>query len=139
MNPININVQVVQTWQEIIDKKDFNSLDLVEAENVENISPTGAVTGIAEHKRMLNSFAKAFPNYKHQNIHVIESGEWIAIEGLFTATHAGDIHMGNVIIEPTYKKINFPYAGFIKVLDGKIAETRLYYDSKLFLRQLGIE
>jgi predicted ester cyclase len=133
------NLQVVEAWQEIIDQKKFSDLEMVESADIKNVSPSGSFTGIAAHTKMLNAFAKAFPDYQHQNFNYIESGEWIAMEGIFSGTHAGDISMGKVIAAPSFTKVNFPYGGFIKVLNGKVVESRLYYDSKLFLNQLGLD
>jgi ketosteroid isomerase-like protein len=46
--------------------------------------------------------------------------------------------MAGKTLAPTKNQIAFPYCGFIKVKDGKVVENRLYYDSKIFLSQLGL-
>ena len=132
------NRQIVDEWQRIIDSKEFGELETVESEDVENINPSGNFKGMVAHKQMLTAFAIAFPNYLHDNFNFIEQGEWIAMEGNFSGEHLGPLKMGGQTIAPTKNKIFFPYSGFIKVVDGKVVENRLYYDSKIFLNQLGL-
>ncbi len=132
------NRQIVDEWQRIIDSKVFDDLETVEAADVENINPSGTFKGMVAHKQMLTAFAVAFPNYLHDNFNFIEQGEWIAMEGNFTGEHLPPLTMGGQTLTPTKNKIAFPYCGFIKVKGGKVVENRLYYDSKLFLSQLGL-
>jgi hypothetical protein len=56
------------------------------------------------------------------------------MEGNFSGDHLGPLKMGG----QTINKIFFSYSGFIKVVNGKVVENRLYYDSKTFLSQLGL-
>src|SRR5258706_9133618 len=132
------NRQIVDEWQRIIDSKVFDDLETVEAADVQNINPSGTFIGMVAHKQMLTAFAIAFPNYLHDNFNFVEQGEWIAMEGNFTGDHLGTLTMGRQTHAPTKNKIAFPYCGFIKVKDGKVIENRLYYDSKIFLSQLGL-
>ena len=132
------NKQIVDKWQIIIDSKVFDDLETVESSEVENINPSGIFKGIVAHKKMLEAFAVAFPDYIHDNFNFVEQGDWIAMEGIFSGIHSGPLMMGEQVLQATNNKIEFPYCGFIKVVDGKVIENRLYYDSKIFLTQLGI-
>jgi predicted ester cyclase len=131
------NRQIVEKWQEIIDNKSFDDLVSVEADDIENINPGGTFTGLVSHRKMLETFATAFPDYIHANYNFIETGDWIAMEGHFSGIHSGPLAMGNSILPPTNNKIEFPYSGFIKIENGKVRINKLYYDSKLFSDQLN--
>ena len=132
------NRQIVDEWQRIIDSKVFDGLESVEAADVQNINPSGTFIGMAAHKQMLKAFAVAFPNYIHDNFNFIEQGEWISMEGNFSGDHLGPLTIAGQTLAPTKNKIMLPYSGFIKIVDGKVVENRLYYDSKIFLNQLGL-
>jgi predicted ester cyclase len=139
INNVNTsNPELVEAWRGMIEEKNLDDDELFESAVAQSMNPSGFFRGVEAHQQMLGTFAKAFVNYRHKSIRFAWSGEWIAVEGVFTGTHAGNIIMGKAIVIPTYKKINFHYSGFIKVLNGKIIESRLYCDSKLFLTQLGL-
>ncbi len=136
---IKTNRQVVEEWQRIIDSKMFDQLGIVESADVENMNPSGTFKGITAHKQMLTAFVIAFPDYIHENFNFIEQDEWIAMEGVFSGTHSGPLKLGEQTVPATNKKMVLPYGGFIRVRNGKVAKNILYYDSKIFLNQIGLE
>lgn len=62
----------------------------------------------------------------------------IVEESVIRFTH--DIKMDWMLpgIEPTGRKVEFIFIGFIQIEDGKIASERLYWDQSAVLSQLGV-
>lgn len=133
------NRQIADIWQQVVDSKEFDNLEKVDASNFKMTNPFGIIEGIEGHKQFLTAFATAFPNYKHIITNSIEQGNYVAVEGKFIGDHTGPMAMGKGSVPATNKHVEFTYAGFSKIdQSGKIAEVNIYLDTKSFLSQLGL-
>jgi predicted ester cyclase len=133
------NRQIADAWQQVVDSKEFDNLDQVDALNFRMTNPFGVIEGVEGHRQFLSGFATAFPNYRHEITNSVEEGNRIAIEGKFIGDHTGPMAMGEGSLPPTGKHVEFTYSGFSKIdHDGKIAEVNVYLDTKSFLSQLGL-
>ena len=136
---IKTNRQIADAWQEVVDSKQFDNLIKVNASNFKMTNPFATIEGVEGHKQFLTAFATAFPNYRHEITNSVEEGNRIAIEGRFIGDHTGPMMMGEGSVPATGKHVEFTYSGFSKIdRDGKIAEVNVYFDTKLFLSQLGL-
>jgi predicted ester cyclase len=87
----------------------------------------------------LRSFAGAFPDLRTEAELLIGQGEWVCATASLTGTHTGPLALDDVTtIPPTGKRIDLRHAIFFKVVDGKIAEHRDYFDTMQLMSQLGI-
>jgi predicted ester cyclase len=132
------NRQAIDHFFEVVDGKRFDKLAEVDAADLVMTTPMGTVNGPAGHAQMMKGFAMAFPNFKHTANHCIEVGEEISCEGRFVGDHTGPMMTPDgKSIPATHKHVEFPYVGFAKVKDGKVAQLHVYFDLMGFMQQLG--
>ena len=71
------------------------------------------------------SFASTFPRRHHQVTCSLESGDTVAIEGSWVATHESG------------HEVDVPFAALMRLQDSKIASVRIYLDTGAFAAQLA--
>ena len=62
----------------------------------------------------------------------------IAVEGVFAGTHTGALVGPGGEVPPTQRRVEFAFADFFAVRDGKIPQHHTYFDQMAFLAQLGL-
>jgi steroid delta-isomerase-like uncharacterized protein len=81
----------------------------------------------------------AFPDNRVRLRVLAEDGETLAEEGVFTGTNTGPLPMPDGSSGPaTGAALELLYVGIHTVRDGKIVETRMYWDQLAMLGQLGL-
>lgn len=87
----------------------------------------------------IEDFMAAFPDMQFSTTSVIASGSQAAIQGVGSGTHQGPMQGPGGAIPATNKRVEVPFASFIRVNDqGLIEEERRYYDSMGMMQQLGL-
>ena len=81
---------------------------------------------------------KGFPNGKMTVRHEVVSAPWVVQEVLMEGTHTAPLESPTGPIAPTYKKIASYGVQMLRVENGKIVETRIYFDQLDQMRQLGL-
>lgn len=81
---------------------------------------------------------KGFPDSHLKLVRRIESGDWVADELDWTATHKGPINAGGQTIPATGKRAQGPCVAVVGTDRGKITRVNIYYDNLSFLTQLGL-
>ena len=95
--------------------------------------------GFDSYKGIFKPFEAAFPDFNWEVTNIVASGEWVAAEIIETGTFTGAYeYRPDIVFEPTGQSYLCHYSIFVKVVDGLIAEYRLYEDSS-FPFQLGID
>lgn len=131
------NRQVIDRFFEVVDNKQFDKLGEVDAPDLVLVLPMGTVKGPEGHKQVLKQFAAAIPNFKHRDHRCVESGDTIACEGKFGGDHTGPMMTPDgKSIPATNKHVEFPYAGFARIKNGKVGELHVYFDMMAFMQQL---
>jgi predicted ester cyclase len=124
---------------QVVDSKQLDKLAEVDAPDLDMIMPMGPVKGLEGHKRMLQGFGTAFPDFKHVTSRCVESGDLISCEGTFSGDHTGPMMMPDGKTLPaTNKHVEIPYAGIARIKNGKVAELHVYFDNMSFMMQLGL-
>jgi len=134
------NRQVMDRWFATVDSKEIEKLAGVEAADLEMKLPGGMnLKGTAGHQQLTKGFATAFPNFKHTIKRCVESGDAISCEGTFAGDHTGPFAMPNGQSVPATKKhVEFEWAGFATIANGKVATVNVYFDNMGFMQQLGL-
>ena len=133
---------VRQTLTEFIEA--FNSHDEGRiresyAENVVYDAPGGVrLQGREAATEYSMSFVRAFPDVRITVTNQVETGEWVAIEVDFEGTHQGTLEGPGGSIPATNRHLTGKGAEFIRIVDGKVTEERLYFDQLEFLTELGV-
>lgn len=118
---------------------DEAALNALHAHDIKFSAPGGfKATNAKDATAYATRWLKAFPNGKMTVRSEIVSAPWviqeIVMEGLHTAPLEGP--MGTV--QPTHKKFAGYGVQILKIEDGKITESRLYFDQLEMLTQLGL-
>ena len=78
------------------------------------------------------------PDSKINLKNVVESGDWVFVEGEYNGTNTGPLASPQGTIPATGKRFVLPYVDVFEVRNGKIAKHRTYFDQMSFLGQLGL-
>ena len=134
------------TLEQIVDRHyaEINGADFSDAAEIFRPDVVTVVPG-AEPMRGLEpfvaygrTFLTAFPDGRiHRDRH-IEAGDRIVVEGRFTGTNTGPLQTPSGELPATGRPLELPFADSFRIVDGKIAEHRIYYDTAGMLAQLGL-
>lgn len=79
-----------------------------------------------------------FPDAKIEVKKVIASGENVAVEFVGRGTHTGTLRLPIGAIGPTGRKLSIECVELMTFSEGKIVETKLYFDAATLLTDLGL-
>ena len=130
------NAATAQTMFDAWEKRDFDAFAEQLAGDVSfNDAPRGqVVTGQANVRDWYASWATAFPDAVAGATVVAESGDTVAIEGLFAGTNTGDFGP----LSATGRSVSLPWANVLRFdSDGRIIAGSAYYDRLTLMIQLG--
>jgi steroid delta-isomerase-like uncharacterized protein len=96
-------------------------------------------TGHEGFKKFAQKWITAMPDCRIEVKNVVAAEEGVAIEYIGRGTHTGPFVGPTGTIQPTSKKVELVVCEFLKLKNGKIAESHTYFDSAALLRQLGIQ
>lgn len=112
------------------------AVDLI-ADNGDYRTPMGRLPGKDVIRQYLAGFDAAFPDAHFDIEHVIESGDTVAVEGVYQGKHEGPLALpdGNAL-PPTGRTVHAPFATMFTVSSGQITSHRPYWDLAGFMAQL---
>lgn len=84
-----------------------------------------------------HSWWQAFPDARMSCDRAVAEGSVAVIEGTFTGTHVGTLHLEAGDIPPTGQRVAMPWVAVYEVRDGLIVSKHVYFDQLTLLRQLG--
>ena len=95
--------------------------------------------GHATHVEEMQDLWKAFPDMAIEMKRIFGEGEWLCTEYVVTGTHQGVMKgPGGQEIPPTGKALRLPTLGILRIVDGKTAEEKDYFDTSSLAAQLGL-
>ena len=130
------NAAIAQSLFDAWEKRDFDTFGAQLAGDVSfNDAPRGQiVNGQANVRDWYASWATAFPDAVAGATVVAESGDTVAIEGLFAGTNTGDFGP----LAATGRSVSLPWANVLRFdSDGRIIAGSAYYDQLTIMIQLG--
>jgi steroid delta-isomerase-like uncharacterized protein len=102
-------------------------------------SPDGSGKGHEAIGGFYDTALGMFPDNQVRVDALAEDGELLAEEGVLTATNTGPLPMPDGTALPaTGAALELPYLAMHTVRDGRIAESRYYWDQMAMLGQLGL-
>jgi steroid delta-isomerase-like uncharacterized protein len=84
------------------------------------------------------AWLNAFPDARLTVTNELESAEWVVQEFTFEGTHEGTLMSPGGEIPATHKHLRGRGVQILKIEDGAVSETRLYFDQVQVLTQLGL-
>lgn len=142
MRSVAENLQVMkhvdQTWNE----RDWAAFERLHAENVfvRFTLPEGTM-GRAAHLSEAQNFLSAFPDHKIEFPHLTLFGQGDMVCSIVqsTGTHSGPWKLPDGRLIPTTgKRIEINLITMARILDGKLVEKNVYYDTLAFMTQIGV-
>jgi len=131
--------QLIDTHYAEINGNDFSDArELFSPDVVTHAPGSGPLTGIEPFVAYGQGFLRAFPDGRIQRDRYLESGDRVVVEGRFTGTNTGPLQTPAGELPPTGRAMVLPFADVFRVVDGKITEHRIYYDTLGLLAQLGL-
>jgi ketosteroid isomerase-like protein len=131
--------QLVDRHYAEINTNDFSdAADLFRPDVVTQAPGSEPMSGIEPFVAYGRAFLQAFPDGRIHRDRSVEDGHRVVVEGRFTGTHTGPLHTPAGEIPPTGRPMVLPFADDFRVVDGKVAEHRIYFDAAGMLAQLGL-
>jgi hypothetical protein len=128
-----LTAQMLDIWNKgdlaLVDKV-YSSEFMREA--VDDIGIAPPIFGSDALKRYIAAVRTAYPDLNIQIDEIIVKGDRLITRQTITGTNTGP-----GLIPPTGKKIKVSSVSISRIVDGKIAEQLIYYNSAAILKQLG--
>ena len=106
--------------------------------DVEVVTPSGPMRGVAALRAFGEAFQTAVPNSRHEILHSYETGDTIIIEGIYSGTQTGALVGPDGTLPPTGRDFALPYVDVLTARDGKFVTHHIYWDNVTFMTQLGL-
>jgi steroid delta-isomerase-like uncharacterized protein len=98
----------------------------------------GTVHGIDAFLGFAKGFAQAFPDSRLEVTTVTESGNRVAIEGVYRGTHTAPMMTAQGEVPATGRTLALPHCDVFEVAAGRIVTHHVYYDQMTLAAQLGL-
>jgi len=107
------------------------------AEDAEFMTPFGVFTGREAIREFVGGMHASFSDW-HHDVMIEATGDVVAVEGTWTGTHSGPMTTPQGEVPPTGKRLTIPFAGIVRIADGRIASVHNYFDQMTFMGALGL-
>src|SRR5436190_2030950 len=134
------NAAVVRAHYEAFNLRNTDKSLSIAADDVKvrNIPFNLDYLGHKGYREYLENWTTAMPDCKVQVMNVMAGDEWAAIAFFGRGTHTGPLAGREGTIPATHKKMDMMFCEVLRIKDGQITESRLYFDAATLLRQLGL-
>ena len=131
--------EVFDRGHALFNKHDVDGLLEIYSDDAELKGPGGMTfKGKAEIAQFTRGWIQGFPDCLTKSTNVIEAGNYIVEEGIFTGTHSGVFPTPMGDIPPTGKRVEGPYVDVFEIREGKVVSDRLTFDRLQLMEQLGL-
>lgn len=131
--------QIVERHYAEINHNDFSdAAELFSPDVVTEVPGSAPLVGVEPFVGYGQAFLRAFPDGQIRADRYIEDGDHIVVEGRFTGTNTGPLQTPAGALPATGRPLEMPFADAFRIVDGKITEHRIYYDTIGMLAQLGL-
>ena len=130
------NITIVQRFiDEILNRGRFELMPELLHDDYRYLGPDGTeLIGLAALADLLGGFRSGFSDLHAHVRSAVADDDTVAMTMTLTGTHDGDFEG----LAPTGAQLELPLAIFTRIVDGKIAEDREFYDTATMLAQLGV-
>ena len=121
---------------ELTDRADFAGREALMTEDVEFQLPGHTAVGRAASTAYSAPLIAAFPDSHHHCALVVEEGDTVVVEGVWTGTHTQPLAFPQGEIPPTGAAISLPFSMLVRFEGDRAASLRVYFDQMAFMGQL---
>jgi len=130
---------VEQHYQDIRDKAWDRMGEIFSSGVITELPGAGTMRGIQPFIEWNKVFERAVPDEHLEVRTIVEQGNIVIAEGVYSGTHTGPLATPDgTEIPATGKRISIPYADVFEVENGKVVSHRLYFDQMTLMTQLGV-
>jgi len=122
----------------VIDGGRWDEYETVMHRDVRMTSPFSALRSAAEWVEFSRGFATAMPDGRHTVTGVVQDGDLLAIEGIWTGTHTGPLATPDGEVPPTGRAVTMPFCAVGTQREDRLAEVTVHLDQLGMLAQLGL-
>jgi predicted ester cyclase len=129
--------ELVRRFERALNERKLDDLDDLMADDFVRhceATPGLVVQSRDDFKEFQRGFTVGFPDDVQTFTHVVAEGDEIGFVATYAGTHLG-VFNG---VEPTGRRVDFTFAGVMRVAGGKIAEFWITWDNMTVLGQLGL-
>jgi steroid delta-isomerase-like uncharacterized protein len=133
------NLQLIKARYDAVNKHDFDAFEGFYAGSIVWNDPgLGApINGARAVRKRLEALVAAFPDLRWNLDRIFAQDDDVCAEFTFTGTHGGALpERSGKSIPATKKAIQIKAVGVYTVRDGKITESRVYFDHGYLVGQL---
>ena len=94
--------------------------------------------GIEAYRQFVGGWKTAFPDSRCEVTNMVANEDTVITEFTGIGTHTGILQTPEGPIQPTGKQISIPYCEVTKIKNGKVVQSKLYFDALSLLHQVGI-
>ena len=129
------NKRVVRQFFELLGQNDTERMEqLLVSSTQYSFHPSGmSHMNWNEHKRLLATITRAFPDLHHDIKDMVAEGDKVAVRLNVTGTHKGEFQG----IPPSGRKLSLDEMAFLTIIDGRITEGWITSDTMSFMQQIG--
>ena len=117
---------------------DEKALDALHAADIKFEAPGFKASNGHEATAYAMGWLKGFPNGKMTLRHEVVNAPWVVQEVTMEGTNTGPLEGPGGKIQPTNRKVVSKGIQVLKIENGKITETRIYFDMFDQMSQLGL-
>ena len=117
---------------------DEKALDALHAADIKFEAPGFKASNGHEATAYAMGWLKGFPNGKMTLRHEVVNAPWVVQEVTMEGTNTGPLEAPGGKIQPTNRRVVSKGIQVLKIENGKIAETRIYFDQLDQMTQLGL-
>ena len=131
--------EIAQMALELTDDNDLSAREALMTPDAEFVMPGGVVAhGPAGASAYTRPFLVAFPDGRHHMDLVLEDGDGVLVEGVWTGTHTGTLATPQGDVPATGRSIALPFTVVYRFDGDRASSVHVYFDQLTFLSQLGL-
>lgn len=107
------------------------------SEDAEMMSPLATLRGTDQIREFVSGMHASFSDWNH-DVTIEGAGDLVVAEGTWQGTHTGPMQTPQGEVPPTGRRPRIPFAGIVRVRDGRVVSVHNYFDQMAFMSQLGL-
>jgi steroid delta-isomerase-like uncharacterized protein len=121
-------------------KSDVDRVEALASDDLEllDIATGETFRGKEGARRNAEGWFTPFPDVQVELVNLVVAGEWEVAEGIGRGTNTGPIRTPDGEIPATGRSMEARFCAISRVRDGKLVESRDYYDLGSIMQQLGL-
>lgn len=129
---------IVTRSYDAIEHADWDALDELFAPDCTMADPATRCENRDQMKETFQAYDQAFSALKFDIDHAIENADTVVVESTIRGVHTGPLAMPEGELPPTGRTIALRTCEVLRVSEGRIVSSHIYYDQAEFLSQLGV-